>query len=40
MNVICGIIDQCDTKIDFIIICRSLPIYLCPVILLNILKII
>ena len=23
MNVICGIVDQCDTKIDFIIVCRS-----------------
>ena len=23
MNVICGIVDHCDTKIDLIIICRS-----------------
>ena len=23
MNVICGIVDQCDTKIDCIIVCRS-----------------
>ena len=23
MNVICGIMDRCDTKICFIIVCRS-----------------
>ena len=23
MNVMCRIVDQCDTKIDFIIVCRS-----------------
>ena len=23
MNVICGIMDQCDTQVDFIIVCRS-----------------
>ena len=34
----CHIVDQCDTKIDFIIECTSVAYIFGPVVLVNILK--